>query len=85
MLAFTVQFSRYGRNRTYSAPVQGPFGQAVRGSALSEAAAPSGPNSVPSTIRADEINTLGMLNSQCSTRKHGRRDERVPSDGAGAP
>ena len=47
MLAFTVQFSRYGRNRTYSAPIQGPFGQAVRGSALSEAAASSGPNSVP--------------------------------------
>ena len=29
MLAFTMQFSRYGRNRTYSAPIQGLFGQAA--------------------------------------------------------
>jgi len=46
MLAFTVQFSRYGRNPAYSAPIQGPFGAAAEVSALSEAAAPSGPNSV---------------------------------------
>ena len=62
MLAFTVQFSRYGRNRTYSAPIQGPFGQAVRGSALSEAAASSGPNSVldtPSPVRSSFRNPRG--------------------------
>jgi hypothetical protein len=47
MLAFTVQFSRYGRNHSVLGTPSGvPFGRAVRVSALSEAAASSGPNSV---------------------------------------
>jgi hypothetical protein len=57
MLAFTVQFSRYGRNRSVLSPPSGePFGRAVRVSALSEAAASSGPNSV-----------LGTSTSACSS------------------
>jgi hypothetical protein len=99
MLAFTMQFSRYGRNLTYSAPIQGPFGQAVRVSALCEAAASSGPNSVlgapsvtcPRSVAPRGENVLAEQlqesepNSQCSTRKHGRSRRHSLRKSAGAP
>jgi hypothetical protein len=47
MLAFTMQFSRYGRNRSVLGTPSGvPFGWAVRGKRPNEATASSGPNSV---------------------------------------
>jgi hypothetical protein len=101
MLAFTVQFSRYGRNRSLLGTPSGmPFGRAVRVSALSEAAASSGPNSVliqpgaPCARSADPPERESVLtapsrasrmNSQCSTRKHGRPRRRSLRKDAGAP
>ena len=46
MLAFTVQFSRYGRNQAYSAPIPGNLPAWPYEVSPAEAAAPSGPNSV---------------------------------------
>ena len=46
MLAFTVQFSRYGRNKQQGLPSGRPRYRPFEASALSEAAASSGPNSV---------------------------------------
>jgi hypothetical protein len=45
MLAFTVQFSRYGRNHAYSVPVRDLSARPFEVSPA-EAAASSGPNSV---------------------------------------
>ena len=76
-----------------------PCPQAVRVSALEKAAASSGPNSVLGVLpftgprsatpareeRTNRVACERRPNSQCSTRKHGRRDRRSLSDGAGAP
>ena len=100
MLAFTMQFSRYGRNRSVLGTPSGvPFGWAVRGKRPNEATASSGPNSVlgtlsvacPRSVAPVKENVLteqsqeSEPNNQCSTRKHGRPATHAVTRGAGAP
>jgi hypothetical protein len=84
-----------GTRRT-KPPSGEPFGLAVRGVALSEAAASSGPNSVLETLSVylpsfrtpirenvlTERYRESMTNSQCSTRKHGRPATQAVTRGA---
>ncbi len=99
MLAFTVQFSRYGRNQAYSAPIPGNLPAWPYEVSPAEAAAPSGPNSVltqsddpcarSASRREDRLLTApsrpAQVNNQCSTRKHGRPVTHTVTRGAGAP
>jgi len=67
MLAFTVQFSRYGRNRAYQASHPGPrSARPFESPALRKAAASSGPNSVlgsPTSVRS----SFGTLPEEAPT------------------
>ena len=86
MLAFTVQFSRYGRSARTRPPSGDLSARPCESVALSEAAASSGPNSVPGTSsvflssfrfprrgkRTNRTARENEPNNQCSTRKHGR-------------
>jgi hypothetical protein len=99
MLAFTVQFSRYGRNPAYSAPDRD-----LSARPLESAAPESGcflrtqqrarlihPRSPPfrSSPAGESVLTGNRKghqpNSQCSTRKHGHPATRSVTRGAGAP
>ena len=99
MLAFTMQFSRYGRNKGplgASAPRRPrPFESAPIESGCflrtQQCAHPAGrpPRSFGTTAKAARLlaarSRASRMNSQCSTRKHGRPGERMPPEGAGAP
>jgi hypothetical protein len=101
MLAFTVQFSRYGRNQEYSAPhPRRPFVPAVSSQRpkrsgcflRTQQRAHSPGRSLRSFGGAAGAGCLltarsraGQVNSQCSTRKHGRPRRHSLRKSAGAP
>ena len=79
MLAFTVQFSRYGRNKSplgASAPRRlRPFESA----SLSKAAASSGPNSVPGTPAPVRSPFRSPPRGERTNRRNGEKRYRIAS------
>jgi len=99
MLASTMQFSRYGRNHASGPPIRKVPTARPFESAPTKAAASSGPNSVLTQRGGRRARSArrrgggvlaarsrpGRMNSQCSTRKHGRPVTHSVTRGAGAP
>src|ERR1700743_3273125 len=97
MLAFTVQFSSYGRKTQLPRRIHAARAGPVVSQRLT--AASSGPNSVPGTLSVTCPRSVAPVkenvlaeqsqesepNSQCSTRKHGRPVTHSVTRGAGAP
>jgi hypothetical protein len=98
MLAFTMQFSRYGRDksppRANAQDRPRPLEKAPRKrlppqdpTACPPSQATHAP--VPQAPAGESVlaapSRPGRVNNQCSTRKHGRRGRRSLPDGAGAP
>jgi len=99
MLASTMQFSRYGRNHATRPPIRRASRAGRSSQRPSKAAASSGPNSVLTQRGGRRARSArrrgggvlaarsrpGRMNSQCSTRKHGRPVTHSVTRGAGAP
>ena len=99
MLASTMQFSRYGRNHASRPPIReaslagrssqrpGKSGCFLRTQQCARSPSLRRPSfrSSPRGERTNRVASESKPNSQCSTRKHGRRDRRSLSDGGGAP